>query len=116
MDKPPHDDGGPAFTFDRGMTTASENGPIQTDVHAHQGISFADLIAALVMTTSEGATGNLAARAKNAYEIADALIVIKRGREARVADYWRKEAEKVRASEEQAQKEHMESLAKPSDG
>ena len=116
MDKLPHDDGGPAFPFDRAMATASENGPIKTDVVAHQGISFADLIAALVMKTSECSTGNLAARANNAYLIADALIEVRRGRLARVSHYWREQAKKVQAMEEEAAKEQAAAAGKPSDG
>jgi hypothetical protein len=112
MDKPPYDDGGPAFPFDRRITTASENGPIETEVHAHQGISFADLIAALFVT-SQGSTDNSTARAQAGYEMADALISFKRHRDQRVTEYWRAQAAKSLAMREQADKERA---AQPSNG
>lgn len=113
MDKPPHDDGGPAFPFDRRITTASENGPIETEVHAHQGISFADLVAALIYANNEWSTKTYDDRARLAYGVADALIEVKRQRDEAVAKYWREQAVKSQAMREQADKERA---AQPSDG
>ncbi len=115
MDKPPHDDGGPAFPFDREITTASENGPIKTDVVAHQGISFADLAAALFMPCFQD-DGHFGERARLAYALADHLIKYKREREKAVAEYWRNQAQKVQAMEEQGAKERAATATQPSDG
>lgn len=111
MDKPPHDDGGPAFPFDRRITTASENGPVETEVHAHQGISFADLAAALLMPIFS--EGHFSERARKAYSLADHLVKHKRERDEAVAKYWREQAVKSQAMREQAEKERA---AQPSDG
>ncbi len=113
MDKPPHDDGGPAFPYDIGMNTGSETGTIHTDVHAHAGISLADLIAALVAMNEEG---NVRARAKEGYEVADALIQLKRAREQRVSDHWQKHYEEQQVADQHAKAEKIVAMQKRSDG
>lgn len=114
MDRPPHDDGGPAFPFDRRITTASENGPIETEVNAHQGISFADLAAALVMPCFPD--DHFGERARQAYALADHLVKYKRERDEAVAKYWREQAVKSQAMREQADKERAAQPTNPSDG
>lgn len=116
MDQPPHDDGGAAFTFDHGMTTQGESGPIQTDVHAHQGISFADLVAALWCTQEHPTTEPFTTLVQRGYDMADRLIAVKRQREKAVSEYWRAQSAEVLAMQEQAEKERADKLSKPSDG
>ena len=114
MNRPPHDDGGAAFPFDLSMSTGSDNGPVLTDVAAHQGISFADLIAALYAT--QPSTESSITLAQQGYAIADALIAFKRNRDKAVSDYWSKQREKVRDMEAQAAKERAAAASQPSNG